>query len=153
MRYCREKGFTLAELLAVVIIVGLMATFGIGYYRQSTEQARFNEVLAQANAEAEKLNQDILDNALGGEAIVLDDTNLVTVNQCQVAHAANCTSIYAIEVLSDYVLTLPKGRIACIGLDGENGKGQAFCEAMGFRECAERGDEEPNAGKMGCLRP
>ncbi|MBP5616351.1 MAG: prepilin-type N-terminal cleavage/methylation domain-containing protein [Elusimicrobiaceae bacterium] len=48
-----SAGFTLAELLAVVIIVGMLSILGVGYYNKSVEQARFREGEALGIAIAE----------------------------------------------------------------------------------------------------
>ena len=64
----RTHGFTLAELLAVVVIVGLLAILAVGYYKKSVEQSRFSEGLIAASAVVEGLNQAYLDDIAEGIA-------------------------------------------------------------------------------------
>ncbi len=59
-------GFTLAELLTVVIIVGLLAALATGYYKKSVEQSRFAEGLTGAAAVVEGLNQAYLEDITQG---------------------------------------------------------------------------------------
>ena len=59
-------GFTLAELLTVIIIIAVLTGIGIGYYKRSVEQANFSDGLAGANAVVEALNRTYLDEVLEG---------------------------------------------------------------------------------------
>ena len=122
-----KKGFTLAELLAVVIIVALMASFSVGYYTKSKAQAKFTEVLDRANAEAERVNQDTLELAMEGGTV-----SFVPYSSGGYGQACDASAHYCIQVSTDYVTDVPRGRVACVPDDGANGKGQAFCETMGY---------------------
>lgn len=62
----RLQGFTLAELMAVVIIVAILSSIGFGYYRKSIEQSRFSEGLMAANAVASAIEQVKTDAVLQG---------------------------------------------------------------------------------------
>ena len=117
------KGFTLAELLAVVIIVAVMVVFGVGSYKKSGQQAYFTEVLNKANAAAEELNQTHFEKALQGQTTPTNEA------------AHECSAVYCVEVTTDYATSVPRNRVACVGID-ENGKGKAFCESMGYTNCA-----------------
>ncbi len=64
-----QKGFTLTELLAVVIIVAIMAAISTGYYKRSLEQSHFSEGLMAASAIAEGVNREYLRSNLEGTAI------------------------------------------------------------------------------------
>ena len=44
-----KKGFTLAELVAVVVIISILSGIALGAYRQSVERARFSEGLLGAH--------------------------------------------------------------------------------------------------------
>lgn len=127
MNHTFKTGFTLAELLAVVIIVALMTSFSVGYYTKSKAQARFTEVVNQANANAEELNQTYIEAAMNGASI--PETEAESAIVCEESQH------YCVEVTTDFVTTVPKGRVACVGTD-ENGKGQAFCESVGYGRCS-----------------
>lgn len=116
-----KKGFTLAELLAVVIIVALMATFSIGYYTKSKEQAYFSEFLNQVNSSAEAVNQEFVEWALQGRASEYSPAEFVS----------SCRGNYCVVVNTDFA-SVP-GLIACVGT---NNKGKAFCESVGYRNCS-----------------
>lgn len=45
-----RRAFTLAELMAVVVIVGILAGIGLGTYRKAGERAQFQEGLQGAHA-------------------------------------------------------------------------------------------------------
>ena len=45
-----KQGFTLAELMAVVMIVAILAGIAIGAYHKAIERSQFNEGLSVANA-------------------------------------------------------------------------------------------------------
>ena len=61
-----RQGFTLAELLAVVIIVALMVALSVGYYKKSVEQSRFSEGLTAAANIAESINRAYFDDKIAG---------------------------------------------------------------------------------------
>ena len=122
------KGFTLAELLAVVIIVSLMATFSVGYYSKSKQQARFTEILNEANNSAEEINRNYVEQALQGYTFTSVDNFGDSVCDDK-AH-------YCVKVSTDYAVGVPRGQIICIGNDA---KGKAFCETMGYKNCTQDG--------------
>lgn len=73
----KKSGFTLAELMAVVIIVALLAALGASYYKRAVEQSRFSEGLIAASAIVEGVNRYYLDQQLEGRthAQILGDFN------------------------------------------------------------------------------
>lgn len=50
-----KKGFTLAELMAVVVIVAIIAAIGLGGYRRTVERAKLTEGLNMAHQIAQAL--------------------------------------------------------------------------------------------------
>ena len=62
----QTSGFTLTELLTVVVIVGLLTALATGYYKKSVEQSRFAEGLTAASAIVEGLNQAYLEDITQG---------------------------------------------------------------------------------------
>ena len=68
MRTKNKLGFTLSELMAVVIIVAILTVLATGYYRKAVEQSRFTELVSITNAVAESVDRYILDKQLAGVA-------------------------------------------------------------------------------------
>ena len=161
----KEKvGFTLTELMAVVIIVSILAVLGAGYYRKSVEQSRFTEILANTNAVAESLNRYIMEKQAEGLALEnipaptfkdldisfascgknnvcnIKDRYRITLNPFQFMVGGQPTQGpfsgggYTISVNSHFVA--PKDRVACSFGSGHQ-EARNFCESMGFTQCEE----------------
>ncbi len=151
-------GFTLAELMAVVVIISLMVVLSVGYYRRSIEQARFAEGLMAASTISEGINRYWMDNAsLPASFSVLDiqlskrssctgvtrcletehfrvatDTNGVTTAQRK---DGKYKELYYIQIQPHFASS-HRDQIACVGAD-DNGDGKAFCESMGYTTCSD----------------
>lgn len=54
---CTRKGFTLTELMAVVIIVAILAGIALSSYKKAVERSRFAEGLAAGAAVAEAVSR------------------------------------------------------------------------------------------------
>lgn len=67
MKKQNNLGFTLTELMAVVIIVAILAAVSVGYYGKAQEQSYFAEGLSTASAIAEAVNRSYLDDKLAGQ--------------------------------------------------------------------------------------
>lgn len=157
-----KRGFTLAELMAVIIIVSLLAVLSVGYYRRSVEQSHFSEGLMAASAVAEAVNRAYLEQKMNGIATpVLPTINHLDIsfpgsNSCS---AATCTTKYfSIGVNSEgvtaadrtggiyrgqYIIRIQphfadnnRDQIACVA---NSSSGTAFCEAMGYTHCDNSG--------------
>ena len=156
-------GFTLAELMAVVIIVALLAALGTGYYRRSVEQSRFSEGLMTASAIVEGINRDYLEQRMNGVA----DPSIPRLNQLDIGisgtveHPTACesnvchTQYFDIRAHSDGMITAgrvdgiyqgaydiqiqphfaqaDRDQISC---KGNTADGLTFCQAMGYTSCA-----------------
>ncbi len=57
-----KKGFTLVELLIVVLIIGILATISIPYYRKTVETSKATDALAILNTIANANKMYALDN-------------------------------------------------------------------------------------------
>ena len=83
-----SDGFTLVEMLVVVLIIGILSTMAISHYRKAVEKSRLVAVLPMATALRNSLDEQILEglnerhlNYLGGTEIGRD--LLMTVPKCQ----------------------------------------------------------------------
>ncbi len=156
----KEKlGFTLTELMAVVIIVSILAVLSTGYYRKSVEQSRFTEILSNTNAVAEAVNRyivekraegltditppsfkdlDISFGSCGGGTCDIKGRYRIMLNPHQFSVAAQplqgmfAGGKYAISVNTHFAN--PKDRVACTFNEG-NQDAKSFCESMGFTQC------------------
>lgn len=57
-----KYGFTLTELMVVVIIIAILAGIGLGSYKKAVERSHFTEGLQAANAVAESVARYYYDN-------------------------------------------------------------------------------------------
>ena len=157
-------GFTLAELLAVVIIVALLSALSLGAYRKSVEQSRFSEGLAAASAVVEAINRARFDDKIEGRTvsgrhsyatldISLPNPCGSTSNYCRATNhfevkieleGTNQEVVRAYRNISKddyqyYIEIFPdygsdRDKLSCV--DNSSGGGaQAFCESMGYVHC------------------
>lgn len=158
MKQLHKLGFTLAELLAVIIIISILSALGVGAYKKSVEQSRFSEGLAAASAVVEAVNRAHFDDQIEGRSVekhayaTLDvdlrgscasNTNFcratqyfnVVIGDNDVVYAYRGTSSqykYFIEIHPNFGSS--KDRLFCVGADED---GQTFCESMGYVSCSE----------------
>ncbi|MBO5911025.1 MAG: prepilin-type N-terminal cleavage/methylation domain-containing protein [Elusimicrobiaceae bacterium] len=105
--YYRNAGFTLAELLAVIIIVGLLSALSLGYYSRSVEQSRFAEGLSIASAVSEALNQFYLEQQINGVSPTARPT--IASLDVKVANQGTCTELSSTN--KKYCLATPHFRV------------------------------------------
>ena len=68
-----KLGFTLLELLVVVLIIGILASIALPQYRRSVEKAKLSEALLNFKAIEESAQRYILANGLPNASVVLQD--------------------------------------------------------------------------------
>lgn len=150
------KGFTLAELMAVVVIIGILAALALGAYHKSVERARFSEAVANAHALAAAVDAYYYDhNFTAPGNNFLKDTAAVSLSRSS-ALTGNMLKtdsfVYSYDTSTKKITALRNDSSAGFALyvypeiAGKNkqdecyfGKSDAkvFCESMGYTNCSE----------------
>lgn len=155
-----KHGFTLTELMAVVIIIGILAGIGFGSYQKAIERSRFSEGLAAGAAVQEAVNRyyyentDLSDRARKRPKMAYLDIGLANAKDCA-TKSDYCIRTKYFEVSVDtlgwvyayhmkgttrqlyYIRRFPsfysarKGE-ACIPFGGNSTEGADFCKSMGY---------------------
>lgn len=165
MKTILKQGFTLVELLAVVIILAILASLSVGSYKKSVEQSRFAEGLAAASAVVEAINRAQFDEKIEGRSspsvhkYATLDVNLP--KECT-GDSGNCRAtkyfhVFIEKVGADEVVrayrnkkaddaypyyiemytnyATSKDKLACVGNSSNEEKGKVFCQSMGYTTC------------------
>lgn len=155
------KGFTLTELMAVVIIIAILAGIGFGSYKKSVERSHFTEGLVAGNTVLEAVNRYYYDNpdlsAAARKRPKMDylDVDLSNAKACTASTASDyCRRTRYFEVIiydwgvqvnrvqgnsnKDYYFYLYPdfaGRYTdqCIS---RNDAGADLCKSMGYTSCS-----------------
>ena len=162
-------GFTLAELLAVVIIVALLSSLSLGYYKRSVEQSRFSEGLTAASAVVEAVNQSYFDQQINGVTSPVTRPKIKTLD-IELANQGGCASAndycistprFEIQVRSGGVVRAYRGSTSAykyyieiqpnfatsnpdqIFCKGKDTNGNNFCQAMGYTQSGTNGYTRP----------
>jgi len=143
----QKKGFTLSELMAVVVIIAILAGVAMGSYRSITEKSVFNEGLGIAHAIAaaadeyyyeyhkqpEKLEQLVVDlkgiSPLTGVNIENKHFSGKFIGDSSVELTSKDYP-YTIIVYMEYYRQLPD---VC---RGNTTAGIEFCQSMGYTFCS-----------------
>ncbi len=147
--YWGRGGFTLAELMAVVVIIAILAGIAIGSYRRSVERAHFADMRSLAHQVAAARDVYYYDHQYGGSSasmptafsllsLELSGTNGATY---QGAHfkldISNSRYVKATHNDGNYGLCVyqeanVRGKVSdekCLGITTE---GNEFCQTMGY---------------------
>lgn len=155
-----KHGFTLTELMAVVIIIGILAGIGFGSYQKAIERSRFSEGLAAGASVQEAVNRYYYENTDLSEAsrkhpkIAYLDIGLANAKDCA-TKSDYCVRTKYFEVLVNtsgwvyayhmkgttrqlyYIRWFPsfysarKGE-ACASFGSNSTEGADFCKSMGY---------------------
>lgn len=149
-----KKGFTLAELMAVVVIIAIISSIGLGGYRRTVERAKLTEGLnmahqiaqALARADWDRYNScgtfdtpwDQLDidssgkNTMGKNSLDLEGRFTITLETTPAGTHIKAVrengEDYTLEVPIDCGLSLAKLKDRCKG-------NTDFCISAGFSNC------------------
>lgn len=155
-----KHGFTLTELMAVVIIIGILAGIGFGSYQKAIERSRFSEGLAAGAAVQEAVNRyyyentDLASSARKYPKIAYLDISLANAKDCATKSdycvrtkyfeviVSNSGSVYAYHMKGTtrqlyYLLWLPsfgseRKSEACAPFGSNATEGADFCKSMGY---------------------
>ena len=149
-----KLGFTLVELLAVVVILTLLSGLSIGYYKRSVEQSRFSQGLNAASNLQEAAQRFVDETAI--EGIVYDFSKALTADMLDVQLPPNSffqfvivkggddgPEVYAYRGTAEshtYFIRVTPKKVICKGSDGN----LTFCQSLGYTACDKNG---------GCTKP
>lgn len=128
-----RRGFTLAELMAVVVIVGIIAVIGLGSYSKSVVRAKVNEGKALAQQVAAARDAYVYDRAGTGNASndAPVDFSLLDLDFKGASGSTWNTKDFAVSISSkSYVKVTPRdgsGYTICAYQESNGGDGRMFC--------------------------
>ena len=145
-----KRGFTLAELMAVVVIIAIIASIGLGGYKRTVERAKLTEGLNMAHQIAQALaradwdrynscgtfdtpwNQLDIDSSgnktMGKESLDLEGRFTITREVDVIKVVRKGGEGYTLEVPIDCGFSLVKLKDRCKG-------NPDFCISAGFSNC------------------
>lgn len=146
-----RRAFTLAELMAVVIIVAIIAGIGFGSYRKAVERAKFTDGLSGAHTLAAAYDTYYYDHnytyptAFSQMDVTLTGASLsgLTAVTPNFRYSVSSNMLVAQRIDGDYEIRVPLETTGVSSADrcvGTNTQGQDFCESMGY-SCGS-GDEK-----------
>ena len=148
-----SRGFTLTELLAVVIIIAILSGIASGSYKKSVEQSRFSDGLRMATTVAEAVDRHYFDTKVQRPKISQLDISFdnqqscgdycvktkyfqTTITNNGYVEAARSSGQYKVRVYSNAFGSNTRQEPVCMALNEE---GKNFCGAMGYTSCTGTG--------------
>lgn len=161
----KNKGFTLSELMAVVVIVAILASVAVGSYRGAIERSHMTEAYNVGSAVLEAVNRYYYDNRYEATRECPKFTDLDTeinsnkVSECDTikdycwktryfqieipqASGNTCTAaeVKAKRLNNKYTLVFypdfSTTRSAEKCVYGDNAAGQNICQSAGYKNCS-----------------
>ena len=149
-----KKGFTLSELIAVIVIIGILVGIGLGSYLKAIERSRFADGLAGAHALAAAADAYYYDNNF---------EKPTTVSQLGISFAKTKSSVgttistenfdytYSQSVITatrdagafSYTINVypeMRGDVKADECQSSSSKGKEFCQSMGYTSCPGNGN-------------
>lgn len=147
--FLNSRAFTLAELMAVVVIIAILAGIAIGSYRRSVDRAKFADGRSLAHQVAAARDSYYYDRLYSGDTAViptnfswlpleLDGASGSTYNGDNFSISiANTNYVRAYDNDGNYGICVyqeagVRGKVkaeTCVGLTTE---GKEFCQSMGY---------------------
>lgn len=105
----KQSGFTLIELIMVIVILGVLSAFALPRFADFGSDARTASVQALAGAIRAAANiaraQQLADGATLGTSVTLDGSPVTMVNGYPTADAAGISTAAQIDTTNDYTAT------------------------------------------------
>ena len=121
-----KRGFTLLELIVVIIIIGLLATLGLTQYTRIVEKARKSEAVAMIGEIRTAQRGYYLQN--GAYATTFTDLGLTVPTTCATTH------YYYYTILTD--VPRSEGRRCTTGGKSPNWTGTGYCVVIMYDDTA-----------------
>lgn len=149
------KGFTLTELLAVVIILSILAVIAAGTYKKAVERSRFSDGLTMASTVMEAVNRYFYDTQVQRPTKDKLDVSFANQQECTAnptycyktkyfettiytgyTDAKRASGLYTVRVYSTAFGSNTRKDPVCVTTSDE---GKNFCGSVGYTSCTGTG--------------